>query len=433
MPTLPDPLAGLDRYLLITADSHAGPTPEGYGPYLEKKYQSDYQDWLAWSVENAKIMKQVMGSRSIGVDGDPDVVGYRNWDSKRRLAETEADGVAAEVIFSNTSPPFAPTMHSEFGEAEAGEDLKRRWAGIKAHNRWLADYCAEVPGRRAGICQIFLPLVDESVKEIRWAKEAGLTGGVLLPGAAPGSTLEPLYSPSYEPIFAVCEELGMPLNHHAGGSTPDFGNYLPQSLAMFMLEVTWWAHRSLWHLMFSGVFERHPNLQYILTEVGTSWVRDTLGKLDGFYDRMKYNDQCAEYIFGGPTVAKMSLRPSEYFARQVHLGASFLPKGDCDLRHDIGIDKIMWGSDYPHVEGSYPYTREHLRLTFDGVPEDEIQQMVGLNAAAVYGFDLEKLAPVAARIGPTKSEVAVTLNRADVPKAAYKCPAFENKENPMLM
>ena len=67
------------------------------------------------------------------------------------------------------------------------------------------------------------------------------------------------------------------------------------------------------------------------------------------------------------------------------------------------------------------------------MPEDEIQQMVGLNAAAVYGFDLEKLALVAARIGPTKSEVAVTLNRADVPKAAYKCPAFENKENPMLM
>ena len=133
MPTLPDSLAGLDRYLLITADSHAGPTPQGYGPYLEKKYQSDYQDWLTWSVENAKIMKQVMGSRSIGVDGDPDVVGYRNWDSKRRLAETESDGVAAEVIFSNTSPPFAPTMHSEFGEAEAGDgwnDCSTVWARL---------------------------------------------------------------------------------------------------------------------------------------------------------------------------------------------------------------------------------------------------------------------------------------------------------------
>ncbi len=426
-------LDGLDRYLLITADSHAGPDPEGYGPYLEKKWQDDYKGWLDRSVENAKIMKQVMGKRSIGVDGDPDVFGYRNWDSARRLEETESDGVVAEVIFSNTSPPFAPTMISEFGEAEVGADLERRWAGIQAHNRWLADFCAEVPHRRAGICQIFLPLVKESVEEIRWAKEAGLSGGVLLPGAAPGSGIEPLYAPAYEPIFAVCEELEIPLNHHAGGNTPDFGPYLPQSLAMFMLEVTWWAHRSLWHLMFSGVFERHPKLQYILTEVGTSWVTDTLAKLDGFYDRMKYNDQCSEFIFGGPTVAKMSLKPSEYFERQVHLGASFLPAGDCALRHDIGIDKIMWGSDYPHVEGSYPYTREHLRLSFAGVDSDEIQQMVGLNAAEVYGFDIEKLAPLAARIGPTKLEIAKSLDRAELPKEAYKCPAFEDRERPMLL
>ncbi len=428
-----NPLDGLDRYLLITADSHAGPSPEGYGPYLASRWQDDFRDWLGWSAENARIMKQVMGERSIGVDGDPEVFGYRNWDSKRRLEETEADGIAAEVIFSNTSPPFAPTMHSEFGEAEIGRDHARRWAGIQAHNRWLADYCAEAPDRRAGICQIFLPFVAESVEEIRWAKEAGLTGGVLLPGAAPGSNVEPLYSPAYEPIFAVCEELEMPLNHHAGGSTPDFGPYLPQSLAMFMLEVTWWAHRSLWHLMFSGVFERHPKLQYVLTEVGTSWVRDVLAKLDGFYDRMKYNDQCSEYIFGGPTVAKMSLRPSEYFERQVHLGASFLPAGDCALRHEVGIDHIMWGSDYPHVEGSYPYTREHLRLTFDGVDADEIQQIVGLNAARVYGFDLEKLAPIAAAVGPTKAEIAEPLDRASVPPAAYKCPAFEDKEKPMLL
>lgn len=427
------PLDGLDRYLLISADSHAGPSPEGYGPYLAKRWQDDYRDWLDWSAENARLMKQVMGNRSIGVDGDPDEFGWRNWDGKRRQQELERDGIVAEVVFSNTSPPFAPTMHSEFGEAEVGEDHARRWAGIQAYNRWLADYCSELPGRRAGICQIFLPFVEESVEEIRWAKEAGLTGGVLLPGAAPGSGVEPLYSPAYEPIFAVCEELGMPLNHHAGGSVPDFGPYLPQSMAMFMLEVTWWAHRSLWHLIYSGVFERHPNLQYILTEVGTSWVRDTLAKLDGFYDRMKYNDQCSEYIFGGPTVAKLSLRPSEYFARQVQLGASFLPRGDCALRHEVGLDRIMWGADYPHVEGSYPFTREHLRLTFEGVPEDEIQQMVGSNAARVYGFDVEALSKVAAEIGPTKEEIAQPLARKDVPRAAYKCPAFEDKEKPMLM
>ena len=276
----------------------------------------------------------------------------------------------------------------------------------------------------AGLVQIFLPYVEESVEEIRWARDNGLTGGVLLPGAPPGSDVEPLYSPKYEPIFAVCEELGMPLNHHSGSATPDFGMHLPQSLAIFMLEVTWWAHRSLWHLMFSGVFERHPNLQFALTETGASWVPGVLEHLDMFYHRMKNNKQCSEHIFGGPTVAQMSLTPSEYFARQCHVGASFLPPAECAIRHEVGVERIMWGTDYPHVEGSFPYTREHLRLTFAGVSPDEIQQIVGLNAAELYGFDLELLAPLAARFGPTKVEIAEPLRLEDVPEEALKCPAF---------
>jgi predicted TIM-barrel fold metal-dependent hydrolase len=418
------PLDDLDRYLLISADTHAGSSPEGYGPYLESKWRSDFDDWLKQSEQVAAAMRQVMGDRSIGVDGDPDVDGDRNWDTGRRLRETEADGVVAEVIFPNTSPPFAPSVLSEFGEAEVGADLQRRWAGIQAHNRWLADFCKEAPGRRAGVAQIFLPYLEESIEEIRWAKENGLTGGVLLPGAPPGSGVEPLYAPKYEPIYAVCEELGMPLNHHSGGSVPDLGVYLPQSLAMYMLEVTWWTQRALWHLMFSGVFERHPSLQFVLTETGVGWAPGVLDQLDHFYRQMKHNDQCSEHIFGGATVAKMSLLPSEYFARQCHIGASFLPPGDCELRHKIGIDRIMWGSDYPHVEGSYPYTREHLRLTFAGVDENEIQQLVALNAAKLYGFDIEKLAPLAAKLGPTKAEIAEPMALGDLPEAARKCPAF---------
>ena len=419
-----NPLETLDRYLLITCDSHAGASPQAYGEYLAAKWKDDFRGWLEQSEQMAKMMRKVMGDRSIGVDGDPDIDGDRNWDTARRLRETEADGVVAEVIFPNTSPPFAPMMMSEFGEPEQGDDYARRWAGIQAHNRWLADFCKELPGRRAGLAQIFLPFIEESVKEIRWAKENGLTGGVLLSGAPPGSNIEPLYSPAYEPIYAVCEELEMPLTQHSGGGTPDYGMFLPQSLAMYMLEVTWWSHRALWHLMFSGVFERHPNLQFVLTETGVSWVPGVLQNLDMFYTRMKNNDQCSEHIFGGPTVAKMSLAPSEYFARQCHIGASFLPPKECQSRYEIGVDRIMWGTDYPHVEGSHPYTREHLRLTFAGVDPDEIEQMVCLNAAKLFGFDVEQLAKIAARVGPTKAEIAEPLASEDIPPLALKCPAF---------
>ena len=414
----------LDRYLLITADSHAGADPELYEPYIEKKWRDDFREWVTASEAMAQMMRQVMGDRSIGVDGDPEIDGNRNWDSARRLAETEADGVVAEVIFPNTIPPFAPMPMSAFEEPVVGSELERRWAGLQAHNRWLADFCAEAPGRRAGVAQILLPNVEASVAEIRWARENGLFGGVFLPGAPPGSGLPPLYAPEYEPIWAVCEELEMPINHHSGGGTPDFGMYLPQSLAMYMLEVTWWAHRTLWHLMFSGVFERYPKLQFALTETGTAWVPGVLSQLDEFYSRMKYEDQCSEHMFGGPAVAKLSLKPSEYFARQCHIGASFLSPKDCALRHEIGIDRIMWGSDYPHIEGSYPYTRELLRLSFAGVDPAEIQQLVAGNVAALYGFDLDFLAPLAARFGPTRAEIAEPFDYSKLPAAARKCPGF---------
>lgn len=424
MPSHQQILEDLDRYLVITADSHAGPDVRQYGQYLESKWQSEFEDWAKEVEDWQQEMKKVMGPRSIAVGGDMDADGSRNWDSARRLREMEGDGVVAEVIFSNTSPPFAPRMLSEFGEPEIGSWHDRRFAGIQAHNRWLAEFCQEAPGRRAGIAQIFLPNVEGSVEEIRWAKENGLSGGVLLPGAPPGSGIPPLYAPEYEPIWAVCEELEMPLNHHAGAAVPDFGMYLPQSMAMYMLEVKWWAHRALWHLMFSGVFERHPKLQFILTEVGVGWAPEVLRELDHFYNQMKNETQTSERIFGGPVVANMSLKPTEYFERQCHLGASFLPPRECDQRHAVGTHKIMWGTDYPHIEGSYPYTRELLRLAFDGVPESEMHQMLALNAASVYGFDIEALAKVAANVGPTKAEISRPLDLDALPLEARKCPGF---------
>ena len=83
------------------------------------------------------------------------------------------------------------------------------------------------------------------------------------------------------------------------------------------------------------------------------------------------------------------------------------------LRHDVGVDRIMWGSDYPHSEGSYPYSREALRAAFADAPESEVRTMCADTAAAVYGFDLDQLDPIAARVGPTVAEIAEPL--VDVP------------------
>ena len=94
------------------------------------------------------------------------------------------------------------------------------------------------------------------------------------------------------------------------------------------------------------------------------------------------------------------------------------------MRYEIGLDKLMWGSDYPHRESSYPYTKEHLRLTFEDIPPDEIEQIVTLNTAALYGFDLDVLRPIADQYGPTVREVATKISLADIPHDALMCPAF---------
>ena len=418
-----------EHHTVISADTHCGAGLWSYREYLDAKYLDEFDDWAKFMQQDNEARKELFKDMErtpleVGVDGDPEVFSYRNSSSAKRLEEQQADGVIAAVLFPNTQPPFAPPAATSFEAPPYSDNFEHRWAGLRAHNRWLADFVSEAPERRAGIIQIFLGDVEGSVKEIEWAAEQGLRGGILVPGAPPDSPFEPLYSHTYEPIWAAAAAAGLPLNHHAGGATPNFGNHFPASLAMFMLEVQWWTQRALWHLMFSGVFERYPELNYVITETGTSWVPDTLSKLDSFYHRMKHSRYGSESIFGGQAVAKMSLTPAEYFNRQCYIGASFLRPAETEIVRSIGVDRIMWGSDYPHIEGSYPHTREHLRLTFARMTPEETTTILTENAAKVYKFDLDALAPLAKKYCPTKEFVATPIDYSEIPERAKGCPGM---------
>jgi predicted TIM-barrel fold metal-dependent hydrolase len=395
-----------DRYLIISADGHAGANIEGYKPYLATRWHDEFDAWARAFVNPFADLAA----------NDAD----RNWNASRRLAELTRDGVVAEVLYPNTVPPFFPSGNL-LAPAPSAADYERRWAGLQAHNRWLADFCAEAPARFGGIAQILLHDVEAAVREIRWAHEHHLFGGIMLPGVAPGSGLPALYSEVYEPIWAVCEELGVVLNQHGGAGLPgDFG-LEPAARAVLLVELPIFSHRGMWHLMFGGVFERHPTLRFVLTEQGTGWVPATLRSLDWFAGRMRI-ETAAEYQFGGEAMSRLSLTPTEYFERNCWVGASFIRRVECEQRHDIGVHKVMWGTDYPHSEGSTPYTREALRASCFDVAPEEMRLMLGATAAEVYGFDVEVLGPLAAAHGPTVSEVQVPL--AEYP-AGSTCNAFD--------
>jgi predicted TIM-barrel fold metal-dependent hydrolase len=227
----------------------------------------------------------------------------------------------------------------------------------------------------------------------------------------------------YEPLWAACEELGVPVNHHSGSAVPPMGETAKDHV-IFLLEVTWWAHRALWHLIVSGALERHPDLQLVFTEQGTAWIPEELQRLDYFFGRMGGAGGSQELEWGQEVVGRLSLKPSEYWARQCHVGASFMRPTESPLRGQVGVDRIMWGNDYPHREASWPYSREALRLAFADVDRREVEAMVGGNAAVLYGFDLAMLAPIADRVGPTVKEIAEPIALSEIPAGAEKCPAF---------
>jgi predicted TIM-barrel fold metal-dependent hydrolase len=401
---------GDERYVVISSDCHGGGNVAEYRPYLDPKWRDEFDAWLAAFEMPYDDLK-----------GDN---GARNWDSDRRARDLAADGQVGEVIFPNTIPPFFPKVSlTTQPPAITAADMERRWAGLQAHNRWLVDFCADKPGQRAGIVQITLHDIEASVEEVRWAHDAGLRGGVLLPGTPPGLGLPQLFDSCYDPLWRVCDELGMPVNHHTGSASPSMGP-TDVDAVIFLLEVSWFAHRALTHLIVGGALERFPGMQLVFTEQGTAWVPEEITKLDYFFDRMGNAGGSQEQVWGRSVVERLSLKPSEYWARQCHVGASFIRPAEVPLRRVVGVDRIMWGSDYPHKESSHPYSREAMRAAFAGVPHDEVAQMLGGNAAALYGFDLDVLAPLAAQHGPRVNEIDQPLLPGELPVAAYKCPAF---------
>jgi hypothetical protein len=110
--------------------------------------------------------------------------------------------------------------------------------------------------------------------------------------------------------------------------------------------------------------------------------------------------------------------PSEYAARNCYYGASFPSQADLDGIDAVGEDHVLWGNDYPHYEGTFPYNLESLRLTFGDISEQRRRKILGLNAAELYKFDVEKLMPLAQEFGPTPEQVNTPLSKEDIPRDA---------------
>ena len=124
-----------------------------------------------------------------------------------------------------------------------------------------------------------------------------------------------------------------------------------------LYEVFVFTRRPLWFMVFGGVFDRHPDLKVVIAENGVQWLPSLIRDMEQFFD--------AHGGAADPFVA-LKMRPSEYFDRHVFLGGSLMKRYEAEMRDEIGVDRLMWGADYPHLEGAAPVHRLVMHHVFGG-------------------------------------------------------------------
>lgn len=418
----------MEQITIVSADGHIGMPYSGYKDYIDPQYRDRLED-LAEEQQfyETMLIGQVLGTAPevlelIDHRGVADIRRELYWDVDKRLAEMDAEGLAGDfVIVSNDLAPFFSIMNSSYS-------AELRKAGVQAHNRWAAEFMARSGGR------IFangenLPDQREAIEQLPWLAENGFKS-VTVPGLVQDPAMTPIYDKSWDPYWAGCAEHGLVLNVHAGWGTRQglwseffrsFAAEMMQSGGGMMvgvedtdptefllkatekldaknpdspLALTVLPHQALWRLMLSGVFDRHPDLKMVLTEVRADWVPSLLDYLEKRFDELE---------------VKPKLRPREYWERNCGVTPSAHHRAEVRIRNEIGLDQFMFGADIPHPESTWPNTQQWLRDSLVGVPEDDIRKMLGENAIRIYGVDRGPLDAAAARIGITARDLSAGI------------------------
>jgi predicted TIM-barrel fold metal-dependent hydrolase len=401
---------------VVSGDSHCGPRFEDMRPYCPAALLDEF-DSIGKMLE-----KQLLNFFDLVVerDGAPESERLRqqlmdvaktdgHWDFHVRGREMDRDGVTADVIFHGSqNGQVIPWVGQGVSFLHTGEDLVNRATGLHIYNQWLADACSIEPERHVGAIMIPAWDVAASVQEVEWGRAAGLRG-VNFPSIQPGV---PLFNdPAWEPFWSACEALELPLLTHGGNTDNSLYRALgPKQRSIGEVESGgWMSRRALHWMLFSGVFERHPKLRLVFVEQpGGDWWVNQLRAYDSSWHTHHW--QVAE------TVPEP---PSFYCHRNCFIGASFMAPWEAQEAIREGFsDNIIWGTDYPHVEGTWrlqdddrePMTRLSMRYCFADIPPEYTKAMVSDNAIRVFGFDGDALQGIAGRISaPTLEELATPI------------------------
>ena len=370
-------------YRVISSDNHVFEPSDLWTTRMESKFRDraprvvrveDGNDW--WYCDGCKMVGGGSGAQAGRRFEEPENLSL--WDKfenvrpggyipEEHIKDMDIDGVDEGIIY--------PTVGLFLYALPDGQMLT---STFRTYNDWIAEYCAAFPKRLKGIGMLNLDVVEEGVKELERCAAMGLSGAMIT--VYPPED-RPYASSEYEPLWATAQDLGMPLSLHLGTVRPSPSQSFEsvEKLGPARLtNVDYWVRMSLAHMIFGGVFERYPKLQVASIEMELSWVPH-------FLDRLDYN-----YTQRPPTgdwhaFKEEGVLPSDYFHRNVFLGFQEDSLGVRD-RHIIGVDSLMWGSDYPHIESTFPRSRQILEEILVDCTEEEKAKIAGGNAARLYSL-----------------------------------------------
>jgi predicted TIM-barrel fold metal-dependent hydrolase len=345
---------------LISADSHVAVNLDEIRRRIPTTLHEAFDDAVT---AQARKDEELRGGRSLSFDlpamRDP---GYH--DPVARLAAMDRDGVEAEVLYSEVSAFRA------FGL------VKGDWKPIsRAFTDHLSDFASHDPKRLVVSYQVPVIDIPYAVDEVLRLASLGARS-VHLPNFPSELGLPDYHEAVYDPLWGVLQETGISISHHLGNRqwlydvlrrdpTPQAGIFTSMPSLALCEVVAWW--------IMTGTLERFPGLKVVFVEPHLYWIPGFLGQLDQKATKGRYE-------FPG-----LKMKPSDYFRR--NMAATFMDdEVGLQLRHLVGIENILWSTDFPHPATTWPNSREIVDKQFADIPDEERELITCANAARIYNL-----------------------------------------------
>ncbi len=360
-------------YPIISADSHFTEPADLWVTRLDKRYRDraphveHRENTDVFVCDNTEMFPigMIHGVRYKGgdvkLDGRYADVPPSGWDPQARIADMSRDGVDAEVLY--------PTIAMRFF---AIEDTAFQAAVIAAYNDWASEFCTQSPQRFKGIGMVSLDDVPTAIAEMERIRDLGGLVGTMI-AVFPDDT-QPYHAEQYEPFWRAAEALRMPISLHTASERRVKHGQSPTDRFLHYTLV----QRVFIGMIYAGLFDRYPELHVVSVENDAGWAANVIERMDYVDVKARFRNLHQDHL--------NREAPSHYWKRNISY--TFMrDRAAIACRHLIGLDRIMWSSDFPHGDSTWPDSQEVIAEQFEGVPEDEKRAILHDNAARMYGFE----------------------------------------------